>query len=194
MHQGLSVEVRGASVEGQDLAGISAGDGHSQALEGLTVCPALIWAPAPVPALSPHPPVFEVGPISAFLFQMRKLSHHLEVVAVGAGTQHILPSSLRAKACKTDGCCFLGCGQVSPGRVQCPTPSLRSLLSPPPSSVSFSYPHPHPMLSAFSIATPNKCFLLPAPGHATFQRGALGGKVTPGERIFQGLGGVVTCC
>lgn len=58
----------------------------------MTVCQALCWAPAPVPALNPHPPVFEMGLVIALIFQMRKLSHRLGVVADGAGTHHILRS------------------------------------------------------------------------------------------------------
>ena len=49
------------------------------------------------------------------------------------------------------------------------------------------------MLRVFLIVIPEKCFLPSAPGGPGFQRGALGGRVSPRERLFRGgLTGVVT--
>lgn len=59
---------------------------------------------------------------------------------------------------------------------------------------SVCHPHaPVSVLSACLTVIPDKCFLPPAPGHSAFHKGALGGKVTPTERIFHGgLPGVLT--
>lgn len=110
----------------------------------MTVCQALCWAPALVPALSPHPPVFEMGLVIALIFQMRKLSHRLGVVADGAGTHHILRSRVSGLRGLGRGLLLPGLWAGPPGEGWVSRSNVRvSHLRTPPSSVSFSYPAPH---------------------------------------------------